>query len=612
MSTSAIDSSVDGSCAVPVTLSTRSGHVRFVDGEHIVGDSGVSTVKITAEHTTVPCVEIYDDQGGTARFIDAATILGPAFDGVPSRDGDSSSSEEGGGVGWPRAGKGRRKGSGLDLRGMLCTVLVVKLAAAAYINLRDLFMSEDMDSVDIASLKQLRYQYQELTDAALQTRAWWLGPSGTVGVLIKFGAGGSRDNNGRHLCVGVQAELTDKGVVCTCSESESCLARGCSIQPAMEQALEAVRQALGVTMRDLFTVLSAACNPRSRAVGRARLYGKGVCVVRMGGGSWPFAVVRKTRAHNWVCILCRTNDTGCGHVKAASAAARRAAEGEPATDSDREECSSDDHTGADDAVVSGPDENGVVAIDEAVVAAEATNTAEACKAPADTPAAPKAVDNSRLAPHSQLPRHLVPPAAAQRELAAMMAALRDPSIVITYPAAQNCQHCGSSRLPGTRKFRRAARVECGAGAARASVTFWRCWQCHARVIPDGRDRGVVFQSTTTVFSEVFLFETAVSLSRNGCSLRSSAYLREAFHELSAPHLYWYAAERLTSVSTLRKAVVLYLSLVIKGVPAAVSQCATCRRADGSYAIVCFDGLQLGYRVKYKLPFKHISVKLRAS
>lgn len=44
---------------------------------------------------------------------------------------------------------------------------------------------------------------------------------------------------------------------------------------------------------------------------------------------------------------------------------------------------------------------------------------------------------------------------------------------------------------------------------------------------------------------------------------------------------------------------IYLELAIKGLPLNVSTCRTCARPDGSFAIVCFDGLQLGYKVKYK-------------
>jgi len=75
-------------------------------------------------------------------------------------------------------------------------------------------------------------------------------------------------------------------------------------------------------------------------------------------------------------------------------------------------------------------------------------------------------------------------------------------------------------------------------------------------ITDGRDHGVVFPSSSTAFSEVFLFETAVSLSRHGSSLRHSVYLREAYWEMSSAHVYPDADEKLSSVTTIRKAIVL--------------------------------------------------------
>lgn len=51
-------------------------------------------------------------------------------------------------------------------------------------------------------------------------------------------------------------------------------------------------------------------------------------------------------------------------------------------------------------------------------------------------------------------------------------------------------------------------------------------------------------------------------------------------------------------------------MVIKGLPYQTTSCATCRRPDSSYAIVSFHGLQLGYRVKYKVPFTRTDVKIR--
>lgn len=66
-----------------------------------------------------------------------------------------------------------------------------------------------------------------------------------------------------------------------------------------------------------------------------------------------------------------------------------------------------------------------------------------------------------------------------------------------------------------------------------------------------------------------------------------------------------------SVKVLRQALLLYRSLVIKGLPYDIVSCKTSRRPDGSYDIVSFDELQLGYRVKYKVPFNRTDFKIHA-
>jgi len=271
-------------------------------------------VGCTAEATLVPCTIYNSHEYRTLRFVDASAFLGVTANGLTPRADESSGSEGGDAPGWPRAGRGRLKGSGLDVRESLYKVLVVVLCTAAYVNLRDLFAPKNMDSLDVAGLEKLRNQHSDMSNAALGTRAWSLGPSGSVGALLKFGTGGSRDDAGRHMCVGVQAELKATGIVCTCSESDNCLEAGCTLQVPTALALDSVCAALGVTMAQLSSVLSACSSPPLRAVGRARFYGRSLCVVRMTGGSWSFSIVRKTRAHNWICILCRTNDSNCGRV----------------------------------------------------------------------------------------------------------------------------------------------------------------------------------------------------------------------------------------------------------------------------------------------------------
>jgi len=98
---------------------------------------------------------------------------------------------------------------------------------------------------------------------------------------------------------------------------------------------------------------------------------------------------------------------------------------------------------------------------------------------------------------------------------------------------------------------------------------------------------------------------------NGCSLSSSAYLREAYWEMSAAFSFPLSTLRLSSVTTLHSGLVLYLSLVIDGLPAAVTECLKGRRADGSYAKIGFDGLQVGYGIQHILPFFRTSVRVHA-
>lgn len=530
---------------------------------------------------------------GDVVFMDLADLVGAA-DGL-TLGGPSGLAKRP--SGYPRSGPGRTPGSALDVRESVYNVVVVLLSTSAFLNLTELIDPEDASYVDIEGLQNLRHSLSKVTDQALSTKAWDLSRSGSVGVLLKFGSSGSRDDEGRHLAVAVEATLTSNGVRCACSTAESCLGdTACSLQQPMERALDAVRAALGVTMDDLFEILSASLRMRSRVLGRAVLYGPSTCVVRMPGGSWPLAVVRKTRSANWICYSCRTSDGSCYHAAAATEEARRVAQGAPDQDSDSDS-GTDGVDGADGGaahcVGAGDVAPGVLGQPGPEVGGIADHGVP--------------VDRSKHKPCSTQPRHIVPARAAQVERAAILRCLQDTSITLFFPAAERCPYCRVERR--SQLTLREILVECGEGVAKGVIYIWRCFECNFRVIPNGRDRGIVFTSSSTAYSEVFLFETAVSLSRNGSSLRSSAYLREAFQELYRDHVYPDATEKLSSVSTLRKAIVLYLSLVIAGLPAAVTCCATCVRIDGSYAVICFDGLQLGYRLKFMVPFSRSSVSV---
>lgn len=184
-------------------------------------------------------------------------------------------------------------------------------------------------------------------------------------------------------------------------------------------------------------------------------------------------------------------------------------------------------------------------------------------------------------------------------------------MTIEYAAAALCPYCHVGPHQSRPPIPHECLVEFDDGSVLATVWSWRCQQCLLRVMPDGREYGIVSSSPFTAFSESYLFELAVNLSRNGCSLRSSSDLRYGFSELSAPFKYADSSRRLRSLSTLRKGLLLYLRLVIKGLPLAVSTCSTCVRAGGLMDVVCFDGLQLGYNVKYKRAFERPIVRTSA-
>jgi len=501
-------------------------------------------------------------------------------------------------------GTGRVKGSGLDVRESLHAVLVVVLATSAYFNLTRLFLPEDAAGVDLAGLRDLRYKFARVSDPALRRRAWDLSPVGSVGALLKFGTNGSRDDQGRHQCVAIEATWTaESGVTSACSEAENCLKEGavCSMQEPMTNALDSVRASLGVTMEQLFSILSASCVLRRRRAGKAVRFGDSTCLVRMDDSSWPLAAVRKTRSGGWICYSCRTSDADCEHSGAAAELAK--GNGDESEDSDDGEIHEMDDNGEDTDCAASRDADG----DPAPPAVDA----DAQPPPPPPPSRRNQLPHYRTSPHSTLPLPIVPSVVAQQERAVVLDALRDPAIILKYVAATHCNLCNLQRHPDSHVRPVMATLECGEGVVNAIVEVWRCTKCGMRIIPDGRKRGVVFQSASLLYCEAFLFELAVDLCRNGCSLSSSAYLREAYREMSASFTFPLSTLRLSSVTTLRSALVLYLSLVIDGLPAAVTECLKCRRADGSYKTIGFDGLQVGYGIQHILPFFRTSVRVHA-
>jgi len=542
--------------------------------------------------------------GGAFEYTSAKDVLAAKTTNASPAGGFDSSTMRVPGGGWPKAGPGREDGSGLRLRDSLDDVLVVMFATMAYQSLTKRFDSSEETFTALSALRSLRRSCKRITYAALRNRAWDLAPSGAIGVVLRFCGIGSRDDKGKHQVLVVSVSLEGEDVVCCCSEEERCLGPGgCSVRSPVVAALEKVRTAMAVNMVDLFLVLSAPVKVRRLHAGRAVLYGEKTCVVRNGKTSWPFSAVRRTRGGSWVCLSCRTADGRCDHVNASVSADRERDDGlgDDSSDSDVQEDEGDGEEARLLAAAGLRDAGDLAAAGAVELPPHLPGTT--------TPLPP--INRFKFSSRSAESRHLVPPLVAQRERATMMCSLRNPALKMHYTAGAQCPYCLVSRSSRTRIEVKHAKVEFEDGAVPATVETWRCPQCLFRVLPDGAARGVIFQSCYTIYSEAFLFEVAVNLARNGSSLHATSYLREAFSELHLSSKYPGASKRMRSVTTLRKALLLYLALVIKGLPYDAVSCATCRRPDGSYVVVSFDGLQLGYRVKYKKAFDRTDVNVHA-
>ena len=390
---------------------------------------------------------------------------------------------------------------------------------------------------------------------------------------------------------------------CACSEEEQCLgAGGCSLRIPMVDALEKVRLKMGVDMATLFDVLNAATKVDRLRAGKGVLYGDKICVVRNAKTSGPFSAVRQSRGGAWGCLSCRTGDMTCDHVSIAVATSKAHVNGlgEDSTDSDMEE---DDN-----------EEARLLEVAQAAVDSRNLEATGAIELPPHLPSSSvplAAVNRFKWKAQSAESRHLVPPRVAQRERANLMRARRNAEHNVHYVAGPRCLFRFVGRSPEVGIVVQKAKVEFENGVVPTTVETWRCHECLFRVLPDGAAHRVIFHSCYTVYSEAFLFEVAVNLARNGSSLHSTSYLREAFTKLHTGCKYPRSDKRMRLVTTLRKALLLYLALVIKGLPYDTVSCATCRRADGSYDVVSFDGLQLGYRLKYKKAFFRTSINIHA-
>lgn len=468
---------------------------------------------------------------------------------------------------WPRPGPGRPRGSALDMRASLKDVLVIIFCrqAAAALALHDgptEAAESDLDG-KVEALDNLRRTRGYIRDDVLASKAWSLRRSGSVGALIKFKDNGARDHQTRDANLAIEVTLSTTGdlVVCCSRTAEDCLAAaGCALRQVVSEALTEVRTAASMSLPELVNTLSDDLRVSSMQEGAAVLYGKTLCVVRRAGASWPFAVVRRKPNGTWQCHACQVGAGTCTHARAAAEAVV-----------DEQSDASDTDDGED--VRGGP--------------------------------------RGRRSPvFTKRPRPLVPTDRSQAHHAAIIRAAAAGTTITLRETPASCPRCGQEKSPFCRAGRHEGVIEFGGGAVKSSVPYWWCGSCRKACVTDGLEDGLVVTSLYTAFTEVFLFETCVNLCRNGSSITATFDLRAAFHQLSKRHSYPRSLDELRTLPGFRGAILRYIYLVIIGLPKAVSTCATCMRSDGSILYLCFDGLQLGFKIRFRTPFHRVVVNLR--
>eukprot|EP00168_Porphyra_purpurea_P012257 TRINITY_DN3209_c0_g1_i1.p1 TRINITY_DN3209_c0_g1~~TRINITY_DN3209_c0_g1_i1.p1 ORF type:complete len:589 (+),score=117.64 TRINITY_DN3209_c0_g1_i1:680-2446(+) len=415
------------------------------------------------------------------------------------------------------------------------------------------------------NLTELRASCGDVTNSAMVGKAWSLRRSGVVGALLKYKDNGARDNLARNANLAVEVFLTEEGepVVCCSGMDEDYLCDGCAQHAIVVGALEEITGVTGMNLGDLMGLLSDDVRISSLNQGIAVRYGPSLCVIRREGGSWPFAVVRRKALQTkalWQCHACHHAAGTCTHSHAAREAGSN----------DQSEAS-DDVTG----IVAGLGRK----------KARRSNTIYSTKT---RPLVPSALS---ISGHAAVLRAAESGASVR---------LRAPSVCI------NCEHAWDgeslSSRPGV--------IEFGGGAIISIVEDWKCSRCKSLCVTDGDKKGLVLVSQVTAYTEVFLFERTINLCRNSSSLSAAWELRSAFHQLLVATTYPQSVNALRSLPLFRSAALLYIYLVIEGLPLAVSTCAVCARLDGSLQFVCLDGLQLGFRMRYKIGMKRVSLKLR--
>jgi len=375
-------------------------------------------------------------------------------------------------------GKGRPRGSGLDVRESMHDILVILFShqVEAALTLRDADdpRSQHLISVCLNSLQGCRRRYSRISDAVLFTKALTLRRSGSVGALFKFKDKGGRDNQARDNNLGVELFLSsdDQQTVCCSRADEDCVADGCSQKAVVLGALNQVSVCAGMTTTKVLGLLCEDLRVSALNQGIAVLYGPNLCVVRREGGSWPFAVVRRKRNGQWMCHACPQGPASCTHA----AAAKDAFLHEQSEGSDAE----------DD-------------IDNLGRGRQPRKRANYV--------------------HSTLPRPLVPSRQIFVGNAAVVRAT-EAGTSIVLPPPSHCRYCGGAPSGRFGVFSRPGVVEFGKASARTVVRSWWCRWCHRLSVTDGLELGLVICSQYAAYTEFFLFECNVNLCRNASSFTS--------------------------------------------------------------------------------------------
>lgn len=286
-------------------------------------------------------------------------------------------------------------------------------------------------------------------------------------------------------------------MVCCSRSAEDCIVDGCGQRDTVLAALEVVRVAAGVDMPGLLGLLSEDLRVSAMEQGIAVLYGQRLCVVRREGGRWPFAVVQRKRNGAWMCHACPQGPGTCTHA----GAARETGDNEPSEAS---------------------------GVDAVIRALGRRQTARSNTI------------------YSTEPRPLVLTMRSQEKHAAVLRAAASGSS-ITLPAPATCSICQDACPDDTLLRCHEGDVEYGEGSVRMVVWRWRCRPCQRSCVADGLSEGLVLSSQYTAYTEVFLFEAAVSLCRNASSWTSTFELRTALHQMSKEHTAPLSVDRLRSL-----------------------------------------------------------------